>query len=146
MTGGEFEVTIDAPVDRVWAWVADLSRHAEFSPKPYTMEWTQGDPNALGSRYRSVGSVPGDSHRVNEGEIVENRPMERFAFRAQDKDGSYADTFTLEPIGDGTKVTFRLEFVKMKGMAAFAAPVLFPLIGKRDIRTRMGLLKEKVEG
>jgi len=75
-------------VDRVWAWVADLARHAEFSPKPYTMEWIQGEPNAVGSRYRSVGSVPGDSHRENEGEIVENRPMERFAFRAQDKDGA----------------------------------------------------------
>jgi uncharacterized protein YndB with AHSA1/START domain len=145
MTSGVFEVTIDAPVERVWPWVAELGKHAAFSPKPYSMEWIQGEPNAVGSRYRSVGSVPGDKHRVNEGEIVENRPMERFAFRAQDKDGSYADTFTLEPVGEGTKVTFRLDFVEMNGMAAFMVPVVFPLVGKRDIRARMALLKARVE-
>jgi len=82
---------------------------------------------------------------VNEGEILENRPQERFALRAHDKDGSYADTFTLEPQGQRTKVTFRLDFVKLNGMAALMVPVVFPLIGKKDIRNRMGLLKARVE-
>jgi hypothetical protein len=94
---------------------------------------------------KEFGWLPGDNHRTNEGEMVENRPMERFAFRAQDKDGNYADTFTLEPVGERTKVTFRLEFVKMNGMAAFMAPMLFPLIAKPDNRKRMRLLKAKVE-
>jgi len=145
MTSGVFDVTIDAPVDRVWPWVADLGKHAEWSPKDYTVEWLEGEPNAIGSRYRSVGWVPFDKRHVNEGEIVENQARERFAFRAQDKDGSYANTFTLEPLGQSTKVTFRLDFVKLNGMAAFAVPVVFPLIGKKDIRARMGLLKSKVE-
>jgi uncharacterized protein YndB with AHSA1/START domain len=145
MTSGKFEVTIEAPVDRVWPWVADLGKHAQFSPRDYSVEWTQGEPNAVGSRFRSVGWVPLDSHRVNEGEIVENRPMERFALRAQDKDGSYLDTFTVASIGDRTKVTFRLDFVKMRGMAAFMASMLFPLIAKPDNRKRMRLLKAKVE-
>jgi len=34
----------------------------------------------------------------------------------------------------------------MNGMAAFAAPVVFPLLGKRDIKTRMDLLKAKAQG
>jgi len=145
MTSGVFDVTIDAPVDRVWPWVADLGKHPQWSPKAYTVEWTQGEPNAVGSRFRSVGWVPGDKQHVNEGEIVENRPQERFALRSQDKDATYDNTYTLEPQGQGTKVTFRLDFVDMKGMAAFAVPMLFPLIGKKDLRTRMGLLKAKVE-
>ncbi len=145
MTSGEFDVTIDAPVDRVWPWVADLGRHAEWSPKAYTVEWIEGEPNAVGSRYRSVGWVPGDKEHVNEGQIVENRPQERFALRAHDKDGAYANTFTLEPHGQGTKVTFRLDFQEMHGMAALAVPIVFPLIGKRDIRARMQLLKTRVE-
>jgi uncharacterized protein YndB with AHSA1/START domain len=145
VTSGVFEVTVDAPIERVWPWVADLGRHAGFSPRDYAVEWTQGEPNAEGSRFRSVGWVPSDKHRVNEGEIVENRPMERFAFRAHDKDGSYANTFTLQPLGETTKVTLRLEFVKMNGMAALMAPMLFPLIAKPDNRKRMGLLKAAVE-
>ena len=145
MTSGVFDVTIDAPVDRAWPWVADLGKHAEWSPKAYTVEWTHGEPNAVGSRFRSVGWVPGDKQHVNEGEIVENRAQERFAFRSQDKDGTYDNTFTLEPHGLGTKVTFRLDFMNMKGMAALVVPMLFPLIGKKDLRARMGLLKARVE-
>ena len=61
MTSGEFETTIEAPADRVWPWVADLGRHARWSPKPYSVEWTGGEPNAVGSRFRSVGAIPGDA-------------------------------------------------------------------------------------
>jgi len=92
-----------------------------------------------------VGWVPGDKHHVNDGEVVENRPQERFALLAQDKDGSYANTFTVEPHGQSTKVTFRLDFLKLKGMSALLVPLAFPLIGKKDIRARMRLLKARVE-
>ena len=60
MTSGEVTVTIDAPPERVWPWVADLGKHAAFSPKPYSVEWIEGEPNAVGSRYRSVGEIPTD--------------------------------------------------------------------------------------
>ena len=79
MTGGEFEITIDAPAARVWPWVADLGKHAQFSPTPYSVEWTAGEPNAVGSRFRSVGVIPGDKHHVNEGEITERLEPTRFA-------------------------------------------------------------------
>jgi hypothetical protein len=36
-------VTIDAPPEKVWPWVADLSKHAEWSPKPYRVEWLSGE-------------------------------------------------------------------------------------------------------
>jgi uncharacterized protein YndB with AHSA1/START domain len=145
MTSGTFEVTIDAPADRVWPWVADLGKHAEWSPKPYAVEWIQGEPNALGSRYRSVGVIPGDKEHENEGEVVENKPPERFAIASHDKQGSYSNVFTLTPAGSGTKVTLRLEFVQMHGIAALLLPVIFPLVGKKDLRARMAMLKSKVE-
>jgi uncharacterized protein YndB with AHSA1/START domain len=145
MTSGEFEITIEAPADRVWPWVADLGRHAEFSPTPYSVEWTGGDPNAVGSRYRSVGVIPGDKHHVNEGEILENDAQRRFVLRAHDKQGSYLNTFEVAQQGDATKVTFRLDFEEMHGMSALMVPVIFPLVGKRQIRARMALLKTTVE-
>ena len=42
MTSGEFTVTIDAKPEAVWPWVADLSKHADWSPKPYRIEWLGG--------------------------------------------------------------------------------------------------------
>jgi uncharacterized protein YndB with AHSA1/START domain len=145
MTGGEFEITIDAPAERVWPWVADLGKHAEFSPTPYSVEWIGGEPNAVGSRYRSVGVIVGDKHHVNEGEILENDSPRRFALRAHDPQGSYLNTFELTPQGDVTKVTHRLIFEQMHGPSALLAPVLFPLVGKRQVRSRMALLKRVVE-
>lgn len=60
------------------------------SSKPYSVEWVFGEPNEVGSRYRSVGWVPGDRNHVNEGEITEVIPNQRFALRADDKEGTFA--------------------------------------------------------
>ena len=130
MTSGEVTVTIDAPPERVWPWVADLGKHGAWSPKPYSVEWIEGEPNAVGSRYRSVGEIPNDKHHVNEGEIVESHPTDRFVLHAHDKEGDYANTFTLKPAGSSTEVTIHLEFVKMHGMASMMVPIIFPLVGQ----------------
>ena len=145
MTSGEVTVTIDAPPERVWPWVADLGKHGAWSPKPYSVEWIEGEPNAVGSRYRSIGEIPNDKHHVNEGEIVESHPTDRFVLHAHDKEGDYANTFTLRPAGSSTEVTIHLEFVKMHGMASMMVPIIFPLVGKKDMRARMAMLKQKVE-
>jgi uncharacterized protein YndB with AHSA1/START domain len=145
MTGGEFAVTIDAPAETVWPWVADLGKHADWSPKPYTVEWIEGEPNAVGSRFRSIGAIPGDRQHANEGEVVESTRPERFAVTSHDKQGRYANVITLVTEGSGTKVTLRLEFVQMHGIAALLLPVVFPLVGKKDGRARMAMLKQRVE-
>ncbi len=145
MTQGEFSVTVAAQPEQVWQWVSQLEKHAEWSPKAYSFEWTSGEPNTVGARFRSIGWVPGDKKHVNTGEITEVVPNQRFALRADDKQGSFANTFVLKPSGDGTEVTFSLVFPKMRGMAALMVPIGFPLMGKPDIRNRMAKLKATVE-
>jgi uncharacterized protein YndB with AHSA1/START domain len=146
VTSGEFTVTIDAKREVVWPWVADLSKHADWSPKPYRIEWLEGEPNAVGSRFHSVGEIPGDKHHENEGHVTENQPHTRFTFRSSDPQGEYAHTYDLTPNGDGTDVTHRIEFVKMHGIAAVLLPPIFALSGKPQSRRRMEVLKQKVEG
>ena len=145
MTHGEFSVTIAASPETVWPWISQLDKHVEWSPKPYSIEWISGEPNAVGSKYRSVGWIPGDKNHVNEGEITEVIPNQRFALRADDKQGSFANTFVLKPSGDGTEVTFSLVFPEMKGVMAAMVPVAFAMMGKPDIRKRMAKLKAAVE-
>ena len=145
MTQGEFPVTIQAPPSVVWPWIAQLEKHAEWSTKDYRVEWLSGEPNAVGSRYRSVGWVPGDKKHVNEGTITESTPNERFSLDADDKEGTFHNTYTLRDVGGATEVTFRLVFPKMKGVAAIMVPPVFATIGKPDTRKRMRLLKERIE-
>ncbi|HEU4356759.1 MAG TPA: SRPBCC domain-containing protein [Actinomycetota bacterium] len=99
----------------------------------------------MGSRYRSVGWVPGDKDHVNEGVITEVVPNQRFALRADDKEGAFENTYVLKPSGDSTEVTFSLVFPKMKGVMAALTPIVFATIGKPDTRRRMEKLKATVE-
>lgn len=142
---GRFCIVIDAPQRAVWPWVADLAKHADWSPRAYEIELVSGSANHPGSRYRSAGWVPGDRHHVNEVEITEVLPYERFALRADDPMGSFDNCYTLRDLGNGTQVDFELVFPPLHGVAAVMVPVLFPLIGKADIRKRASLLKMKVE-
>ena len=145
MTGGTFTTTIQAPPATVWGLVADLGTHPSWSPKPYTIEWISGEPNQVGSRYRSVGWIPGDKHHTNEGEITERVEPTRFALKADDG-GWFINEFDLKPVGeDATEVSFTLTFPKMKGFNAILAPIAFPLVGKSDIRKRLATLKEAAE-
>lgn len=145
-TQGTVSVTIDAPPESVWPWVSDISRHGAWSPKPYRVEHVSGEPNAVGSRYRSVGWVPpNDSNHENDVEITQVVPMTRFALEATDSSGTFANTFDLTPVGGGTEVRFQVVFPAMKGLSAVLVPILFPLVGMSDIRKRMQLLKQKVE-
>jgi hypothetical protein len=83
---------------------------------------------------------------MNEGEITERVEPSRFALKANDDGSWFIDEFDLKPVGeDATEVSFTLTFPKMKGFAAILAPIAFPLVGKSDIRKRLGLLKAKAE-
>jgi uncharacterized protein YndB with AHSA1/START domain len=146
MTGGTFTTTIQAPPDAVWAVVADVGTHATWSPKAYSMEWRNGEPNQVGSTFHSVGWIPGNKHNENDVEITERVEPSRFAFRSTDREGVFINEWDLRPAGGGgTEVAFTLTFPKMHGAAAVMAPILFPLTGKRDIRARLAKLKQMVE-
>jgi uncharacterized protein YndB with AHSA1/START domain len=144
-TSGTFSVTIQSPPETVWPWIAHLDKHTEWSPKPYRVELVSGEPNTVGSKYRSIGWVPGDKNHVNDVEITEVVTNSRFALRAHEEMGIFENTYDLRSTGGNTEVTFRIVFPPMKGMSALLVPVLFPLVGKAEIRKRMGLLKAKVE-
>ena len=95
----------------MWTRVADITRHSEWSPKPYRVELVSGDLNAAGSRYRSVGWVPpNDGNHANDVEITEVVPMSRFALSATDATGTYANSFDLQSVDGGTQITFHIAF------------------------------------
>lgn len=138
---------IDAPADAIWPWIADITKHSQWSPKPYTGQLTSGENGAVGSKYSSVGFVPpADKNHKNEVEITQAVPNSKFVFRAHDENGYFVNTFTLQPMGSGTQVTFQHDFPKMKGAGRILLPLLLPTVGKKDAMTRLGMLKTKAEG
>jgi len=138
---------IDAPASAVWPWIADITKHSQWSPKPFTAELTSGENGAVGSTYNTVGHVPpADKNHKNQVEITQVVPNSKFVFRAHDENGYFINTFTLKPVGSGTEVTFQHDFPKMKGAGRILLPLLLPSVGKRDAMVRLGALKAKAEG
>ena len=138
---------INAPIDAVWPWVSDITKHSKWSPKPYSVELVSGTSGTVGSKYRSVGFVPpADKNHQNEVVLTEITPNSKVVFTAHDANGYFLNTFKLESVGQSTLVTFQHDFPKMKGPARILLPLLLPLTGKRDAGVRLGLLKARAEG
>ncbi len=142
---GTARATIQAPPEVVWPWIANLDKHPDYSPKPYRVELVSGETGTVGARYTSVGAIPGDKNHENSVEVTESVPHTRFALRAEDKLGIFTNSYDLRPVDGGTEVTHTLVFPKMSGLPGVMAPLLFPIIGQRDIDKRMAMLKTKVE-
>ena len=138
---------IDAPAFAVWPWIADITKHSQWSPKPFEAKLTSGVIGAVGSTYNSVGFVPpAEKDHKNEVTITEVVPNSRIVFKSHDENGYFTNTFTLESVGSGTKVTFQHDFPRMKGIGLILVPLLVPIVGKRDTKVRLGMLKNKAEG
>lgn len=142
---GTFTVTIDAPPDKVWPWIADVTRHGTWSPKAFQAELVAGEAGKVGSRYRSVGWIPNDKNHANDVEITEAVANERLVLRSDDALGSFTNTYVLRPAGNGTEMAWTLTFPPLRFPMSVLAPVLFPIVGKPDGRKRVQLLKQAVE-
>ena len=112
--GGEVSLHMDAPPEKVWALVSDVTRIGEFSPETFEGKWTRGATgpvegatfaghvkrNGVGPTYWSPCVVT---------KCVENEVFEFAVGTEQVAVNNWG--YRLEPEGSGTKVTeyFRLE-------------------------------------
>ena len=149
--GGEVSLHMDAPVEKVWDLVTDVTRIGEFSPETFEGKWTKGSTgpevgatfaghvkrNGVGPTYWSPCVVT---------RCVEN---ELFEFAVGTEEVSVNNWgYRLEPDGSGTKVTeyFRLE--PMLPMRIYWT-LLGRLRGKtneKGMRTTLERMKKVVEG
>jgi uncharacterized protein YndB with AHSA1/START domain len=148
--GGEVSLYMEAPPEKVWALVSDVTRIGEFSPETFEARWTRGSTgpevgasfkghvkrNGVGPTYWSPCQVT----KCVEGEVFE------FAVGTDDVTMNNWG-YRLEPSGSGTKVTeyFRLE--PALPMRLYWA-LLGPLRGRtneKGMRTTLERMKAVVE-
>jgi uncharacterized protein YndB with AHSA1/START domain len=110
---GEASIHVDAPPDRVWRLVADVTRIGELSPVTYKCEWLDGATEAkVGARFKGYNKMfPARWWTICEVTALE--PGKLFEFRTIDGTfniGSRGREMTrwhyaFEPDGIGTRVT-----------------------------------------
>ena len=138
-------VTIDATPEKVWALVADLNRQNEWSPKPYKAEWLSGEPNAVGSTFRSTGWLPQDKQHQMEGSVTVNDPMNTFEVVSHDAKEEWTNRYEFKPSGSQTSVTKTMVGPPLSGAKKAAFSVIFALLVKGAVQKGMDMLKAKAE-
>jgi uncharacterized protein YndB with AHSA1/START domain len=138
-------VTIDAAPDKIWPYIGDMAKHDDWSPKPFKIEWESGQPNAVGSTFKSSGELPQDKNHSMEGIIVSSEAPKKLVVKSSDKTGQFTNTLELTPEGGKTKVTRTVEFPPAKGVYVVLIPILMPTVIRPGVQKGLNMLKTKVE-
>jgi Polyketide cyclase / dehydrase and lipid transport len=112
---GSVTVHVDAPPDRVWALISDVTNTGRFSPETFDAEWLDGATGpVLGARFRGHVRRNGRKWLVYWSSCTVTRcvPSRDFAFEVDLVGSARAIewSYLLEPSDGGTDVTesFRL--------------------------------------
>jgi uncharacterized protein YndB with AHSA1/START domain len=115
-------VHIDAPPEKVWALVSDVTRIGEFSPETFEAEWLDGATGpAVGAKFR------GHVKRNQKGPVywttctvLECEPGREFAFGVGPSDEPLnVWRFHLEPANGGTDATESFTLAPKVGLKVY---------------------------
>src|SRR5438067_5528736 len=125
-------VRIAKPPEQVFAYVADVSKHGEWSPKPLRIEDMSG-PVAKGTTFTSYGTIPGDKNHRNDVEVTEYAPPTRLALRSVEKDQHFFNTFEISAEGNESTLTRTMDMPLPGGVLGVVFPLFVPVI-RRDVQ------------
>ena len=137
-------ILVDAPPETVFAYVADLTRHGEWSSDPVSIQAISAEPAAAGSRYRSSAQSHGVTFTTDL-EVTRFEPPACFAFQGEDATGKFQHIFTFRPHGGETLVTREIHFSTTLAQWLAFFLVLYPVRLPSAKRT-LQLLKQRLEG
>ncbi len=128
--------------DEVFAYLDDLARHAEWQAQLLSVHVDTEGPTRVGSKATETRRM-GRREQTMTYEITEHDPPRSFAFRGLDGPIRPVGKGTVEPAGDGSRVTIELDF-EGHGLGK----LLLPLVrsqARKQIPKDHGRLKERLE-
>ena len=139
-------IDVARPAEQVFAAVADLRGHADWSPKPYRTEGLpDGAPVVQGTRYTSYGWLPNDKDHRNEVEVTELAAPTRLVLTATESGEQFVTTFTVTPTGTGSRIERVADMPKPGGVVGLLFPVLLKLLIQPDMTKGLTNLKTTLE-
>jgi len=140
------QILVHAPLQSVFNYVSDLTRHPEWSGGELKIEAVAPGPVAVGKEYVSRGEVAGQKDRPNRVQITEYESPRRFGFVANDPDfGEVPHVFTFAEQDGGTLVKRTMTVSLHPIMAFLFRFFIYPLIGRPSMDKSLAMLKAKLE-
>jgi len=139
-------VDVDRDPSVVFDYLADFSRHHEWSPKTYRVEGLPPGALTVGNRFTSYGAIPGDKEHRNEVEITEVQRPTRLAFNAVEPNGEvFVNTFTVTANGDGSRVEREWDLPKPHGVMGAVFPVFLRAYIRPQVQKGLNNFKKSIE-
>ncbi len=154
----ERSTVVRVPPDQVFDYLCELRAHMEWGDM-IEMDVLDEGPVKVGTRWRSRGRASGLNMR-DQCEIVTLDRPSRFAFRSfsqsQLGSGSVILSYTMEPVAEGTRVTFRRDqfgettglsrlMLALPGFQAFLLPLMDRLMTARILDRGLDNLRRRLE-
>jgi uncharacterized protein YndB with AHSA1/START domain len=117
----EREVTVAAPVSRVFDYLSDFTTTEEWDPGTVRTLRLDGD-GGIGTTYQNISSFAGRETELTYAVEECRRPF-RLVLRGENRTVVARDTMTFHREPFGTRLTYRAEF-RLKGLARIAEPFL----------------------
>lgn len=141
----EQTITIDGPIDEVFAYLSDVERHPDWVGTVITTKKTSDGPMGLGATFLEEGKVLGKRAEIT-WEITAYEPPHTIQQRMQLGQAHAVLTATLEASNGGTKVTI-LQEGDTGGLFKLADPIVGRLLNKQlatDLETLKALIERGV--
>ncbi|MBI1886246.1 MAG: SRPBCC family protein [Chloroflexi bacterium] len=135
------EIAIKAPVEKVFGYLADFSRHGEWSL--HSLEVSQG-PAAEGDAFESRGRMWGLNIR-NDNVVTELVPNRRIVFESVSPGGRFRNAFLVEGQGDTTLLVKQVEVLQPRAVLWPLVRFGFPLVAGRRMQQDLERIKAKLE-
>ena len=141
----EQQMVINAPAEKVFSYLADLTRHSEWAQPGHRLEIekTSGGPIGQGTVFRSVGHQFGRNEDTVT--ITEYVPNQRIVYESAGNAGLMRHTFELTPAEGGVQVTKGFEAVQAKFPFSLFLPIVSALVLPGALNGDLQRIKAKLE-
>jgi hypothetical protein len=137
-------VDVDVPPADAFAYVADLTRHGEWSADPLDIRLVDGATGVVGSHYQATAEAQGKTITARL-EVTEADAPSRLGFRVSDLTGDYEHLFTFTETGSGTRVDRRITTSKLSLAQLLLFYLVFFPVKLPNTKRAMARLKTHLE-
>jgi uncharacterized protein YndB with AHSA1/START domain len=117
----ERTITVDTPLERVWAFLTDFTTTEQWDPPTVSTTLISGD-GGVGSVYKNVSRMLGHDTEI-EYTVLEIEPMRVFKLEGNTSSMTLLDTMEFEEQGGQTTVNYTAEF-SPEGAAKLLEPLM----------------------
>jgi uncharacterized protein YndB with AHSA1/START domain len=135
---------VNRPPEDVFVYLANVNKHAEWSPKAYRVESLDG-PVGLGTTFTSYGWIPRDAEHRNDVEVTAFEAPRTIEFTGREKGEDFRNTYVLTPQDGGTRIDRTLDFPRPGGVGGVFFPLVLGGFIKPATNKGMKMLKANLE-